>query len=320
VANVSLLNTKKWEISLFKIFKKIFWNILPLLITAFLAALILFYVKEISKPYRPIFAIALVGIALPFFGELTNWLHILLLKKQITKGNIECAAQLETAQSAVGKWASNWFYLLWTSGVFSFLVVFVLPSFLQTEIQNFPQPNDLSRGSKTYSKIILMNNLCNILSLIAALLMCTMGLIILIRTLFRKLTKLARPLLITIGIFVVCCFISLFSLKYALENRIRSKVLPFLNSTSVNNQVLINAKPVLNSSQIIATLSNTKPYEGHHSHPEDYIEVVIQSNGQIMTLYLARDSKRSQEYWVFFPGLSWTIEIGRVTTAIFDEF
>ena len=52
------------------------------------------------------------------------------------------------------------------------------------------------------------------------------------------------------------------------------------------------------------------------------IRVDIESGKGNLTLELGRDSGYAQEYWVFYPKYRVTLnnEIGRVTTAVFDEY
>ena len=102
----------------------------------------------------------------------------------------------------------------------------------------------------------------------------------------------------------------------------RRDALNFIQSLSGNYTVYVNHQQARDSDKIISALKEITPYWAHHSHPTTRIRVDIRSDTRDLTLELGRDSDNPQEYWVFFPehGVSSDTEIGRITTAAFDEY
>jgi len=72
--------------------------------------------------------------------------------------------------------------------------------------------------------------------------------------------------------------------------------------------------------ELLQKLLTLDEIPAHHSHPCRRFAVVVRGNGAEIDLDLARDSKRPQEYWVFFPKHSFTDynEIGRIRTPLLD--
>ena len=101
----------------------------------------------------------------------------------------------------------------------------------------------------------------------------------------------------------------------------RRDVLNFIQGLSGNYKVYINRQQVQEPDKIISALREIQPYSMHHSHPTKRIRIDILSDGRDLTLELARDSDRPQEYWVFCSPESVTSnnEIGRITTSAFDD-
>jgi hypothetical protein len=128
-----------------------------------------------------------------------------------------------------------------------------------------------------------------------------------------------KPLIIR---FVFCAifFINIAFSDYLMSRIIRNEVVPFFQNASVNTRVYINSTPADDPNNIIAILSEVKPYTAHHSHALDTFEVRVETNGQTLTLRVGRDSSYKNEYWVMFPGFRHSSpEIGRITTNIFDN-
>lgn len=105
-------------------------------------------------------------------------------------------------------------------------------------------------------------------------------------------------------------------------NSARRDALHFINSLSGNYTVYVNQQQVRDSNRMISALKGIAPYWAHHSHPITRIRVDIRSDARDLTLELGRDSSNPQEYWVFSPehGITSDTEIGRITTAAFDEY
>jgi hypothetical protein len=102
----------------------------------------------------------------------------------------------------------------------------------------------------------------------------------------------------------------------------RRDALNFIQNLSGNYTVDVNQQRVRDSDIVISALKEITPYWAHHSHPTTRIRVDIRSDTGGLTLELGRDSDNPQEYWVFYPehGVTSNTEIGRITTAAFDEY
>jgi hypothetical protein len=102
----------------------------------------------------------------------------------------------------------------------------------------------------------------------------------------------------------------------------RRDALHFIHSLSGNYTVYVNHQEVRDSDRMISALKEIAPYWAHHSHPTKRIRVDIRNDAGDLTLELGRDSSNPQEYWVFSPehGVTSDTEIGRITTAAFDEY
>jgi hypothetical protein len=120
----------------------------------------------------------------------------------------------------------------------------------------------------------------------------------------------AGPIIIAIGIAEI------------IASRSRAEALSFLRDLSGNYKVYVNSQPGHDPDKIVSALKAIAPELAHHSHPKKMIRVDIESGKGNLTLELGRDSGYAQEYWVFYPKYRVTLnnEIGRVTTAVFDEY
>jgi hypothetical protein len=108
----------------------------------------------------------------------------------------------------------------------------------------------------------------------------------------------------------------------AVSWRARIETLTFLQDLSGKYEVYVDSHLSRDPDKIVAALKTVTPKLGHHSHPTKMIRVDIQSDKGRLTLVLGRDSGYGQEYWVFYPKYRITSEneIGRVTTALLDEY
>lgn len=102
----------------------------------------------------------------------------------------------------------------------------------------------------------------------------------------------------------------------------RHEAVNFVQSLSGNYTVYVNEQEIRDSEKLISALKGIKPYWAHHSHPTKRIRVLIRSDEKYLTLELGRDSDNPQEYWVFSLAHDVTSnnEIGRITTAAFDDY
>jgi hypothetical protein len=83
---------------------------------------------------------------------------------------------------------------------------------------------------------------------------------------------------------------------------------------------------VSNPAAAVVDVLRTLRWEDHHSHPTQPFEVQIRcASRTTLRLALARDSQRTDEYWVFYNvnggSAAPTVEneVGRLTTNIFAQ-
>jgi hypothetical protein len=124
----------------------------------------------------------------------------------------------------------------------------------------------------------------------------------------------------SISLFIFSIFIggliSLYSVSVG-----KNRVAEFFQNSSENYEVYVNGVPTQNSKQIIFILRDLDSYFAHHSHPTKRIDVEIRNDKKRLDLELRRDSERLQEYWVYYTDKdNSNMEIGRITTPLFDEF
>ena len=102
----------------------------------------------------------------------------------------------------------------------------------------------------------------------------------------------------------------------------RGDALNFLQSLPDNYTVYVNQQQVNDPGKMVSSLKEIAPYWPHHSHPTTRIRVDVRSDARVLTLELGRDSGNPREYWVFYSAQSFTsnTEIGRITTAAFDQY
>jgi len=121
-------------------------------------------------------------------------------------------------------------------------------------------------------------------------------------------------------------FVLLFSLPWLLcalmESTMRKRVVDFLNNVSPDVTLSVNGQFIRPPDQIIAELKKIRDLPAHHSHATKRIHIEVVDRGESLVLELGRDSRRMQEYWVFYPGYRYTSgsEIGRIVTSLFDSY
>jgi hypothetical protein len=125
----------------------------------------------------------------------------------------------------------------------------------------------------------------------------------------------------SVNFFVIPIFIAMIA-GTIITTYARYDALKFVQSLSGNYTVYVNEQQAPDPDKIISALKELAPYWAHHSHPTKRIRVDIHTDVRDLRLELGRDSQNLQEYWVFYPELdaSGQNEIGRITTAAFDEY
>jgi hypothetical protein len=125
----------------------------------------------------------------------------------------------------------------------------------------------------------------------------------------------------SVGFFLVSCVTAMIAAG-VITTYARREALNFIQSLSGDYTVYVNEQQVRDSDKLISALKEIEPYWAHHSHPTKRIRVLIRNGERDLRLELGRDSDDPQEYWVFSlePEVSLDNEIGRITTAAFDEY
>ena len=108
------------------------------------------------------------------------------------------------------------------------------------------------------------------------------------------------------------------------ESRAREEVLSALNDLSPNASVTLNGK-TQQSTQVLEVLRTLHQVDPHHSFPILPIRVEIREGSKTIDLVVARDSERSEEYWVFKPGWNYHNnplgeELGAIQTDFFKDY
>ena len=123
----------------------------------------------------------------------------------------------------------------------------------------------------------------------------------------------------SVNFFLVSCVTTMI-IGGVITTNARREALNFIQSLSGDYTVYINEQQVRDSDKLISALKEIEPYWAHHSHPTKRIRVLIRSGERDLRLELGRDSDNPLEYWVFSSEVSLDNEIGRITTAAFDEY
>jgi hypothetical protein len=105
------------------------------------------------------------------------------------------------------------------------------------------------------------------------------------------------------------------------------KTRQFLDSVSNQCLIRINGRPVQNRDEILSALKSIRDLPAHHSSPTHMINVELSDSPRYLSLWVARDSSKPHEYWVFPPSPSrlarraaLKTDIGHVITAAFDQY
>lgn len=106
----------------------------------------------------------------------------------------------------------------------------------------------------------------------------------------------------------------------------RRAALRWLGGTDAEYEVLVEGERVPDPGPLLAALRTLSWQSAHHSHPTTPLHVEVRSRSGALTLIVARDSSRPEEYWVFVPRKTFPqasplgLEIGRIHTAAFRRF
>jgi hypothetical protein len=137
------------------------------------------------------------------------------------------------------------------------------------------------------------------------------------------------PLLAVVGavllVVVLPAAVVLVLLTNAREANRRNEIIQTLGHCHVGPSVLVAQRPLRDADAVVAALRTVHYTSSHHSHPTRSFAVRITCGSSSVDVVLARDSDRTDEYWVFGRdqiGVSrldpWA-EIGRISTRLFDS-
>ena len=106
-----------------------------------------------------------------------------------------------------------------------------------------------------------------------------------------------------------------------MERRARDAVLSALNDLSPNATLTINGH-IRQKEPVLEALRKVQHIEPHHSYPLVPIQVDVRDGAKTITLVVAQDSERPDEYWVYRPGRNYHNDplgefIGRTQTQVF---
>jgi hypothetical protein len=127
--------------------------------------------------------------------------------------------------------------------------------------------------------------------------------------------------------FIIVCVLAFLAgwgglmFEYFNERRARDTVLSGLNSLSPSATVTVDGQP-RQAAPVLEALRKVQHIDSHHSSPLTPIEVDIRDGNKIITLVVAQDSERPNEYWVYQPGRNYHNDplgefIGRTQTEVF---
>ncbi len=106
-----------------------------------------------------------------------------------------------------------------------------------------------------------------------------------------------------------------------MERRARDAVLSALNDLSPNASVMINGHPG-QKEPVLEALRKIQHIESHHSYPLAPMHIDVRDGAKTITLVVAQDSERPDEYWVYRPGRNYHNDplgefTGRTHTQVF---
>jgi hypothetical protein len=134
--------------------------------------------------------------------------------------------------------------------------------------------------------------------------------------------KWAVPFVVVVIVFLAAVW-GILILEDFVEKRAREAVLSALNDLSPTATVTINGQ-TRQKEPVLEALRRVEHIDSHHSSPLTPIEVDIRDGSKTITLVVAQDSERPNEYWVYRPGRNYHNDplgefIGRAQTEVFRD-
>ena len=308
------------------------WRLLPFLLTG----LVIFWMIRCNSGDLAFYFFAVPFLTIICFGFsvlMTNAIRIVIKTKyyDLSQEEIDSDIEIEKLRIGITKWG-----IIAIIAAITMLLSIVIVVISRSIISGNDAGQNLIRGCQP--EVLSCGFLYNLLFVIdiiivvlgfAPLVAMAIGAIILFVYLIRLNSEKDEPVQFykRAGIFTICLFIIPIFLCLLIssifEGVVRKNIIDTIEIFSSDASVLINGMEVENDTQIIKELAKTTPMLGHHSHSsDDRILIEVKDSKQGVVLVLGRDSSVKNEYWVFYPGYNSTYsnEIGRITTDIFDKY
>lgn len=104
-----------------------------------------------------------------------------------------------------------------------------------------------------------------------------------------------------------------------LEKQLKKKLRTF---DEKSDRLWVNDKLADNAGSIIEDLVSYYPIRANHSAPEKRLRIKALIRNKEIALFLARDSKDSTIYWVYFPQYKFSREnkVWKLRTSLFNTY
>lgn len=123
------------------------------------------------------------------------------------------------------------------------------------------------------------------------------------------------------GACMILSILTTMLISHLIMSDIRAKVKHHLKNITSDSILTIDGKAMTNMQSIVDELLKVKHIPPNHSHPEKEFIVKILNNSKMLTLKVGRDSRKKDEYWIFYPKyfVSSSNEVWKIRSHIFDE-
>jgi hypothetical protein len=133
-----------------------------------------------------------------------------------------------------------------------------------------------------------------------------------------RLVKIITAVVIVLGLLVGGGFLA----DYLSEMQARKHLLAAVDRSS---GVILNGEPVTDTSVVLGALRTLAHAPSHHSSPTEPILLELLTSSDTVSIVIARDSERPEEFWVYRSGANWHNDplgqdAGRVVSSDFDKF
>jgi len=116
-------------------------------------------------------------------------------------------------------------------------------------------------------------------------------------SLFRK--ELVPWLIVPFAVVILILIVAGFAFQNAIQLNARRAILDDLNGLTGSYVVTVDGRTVDDGANLVPLLKGVHLVPAHHSQPTHPIRIRITERNNVVDLFLARDSERGDEYWVF---------------------